>query len=96
MNTWAGGPLLLPEHRALRELRTALSRGDLPRPARRSAADWARIAAFTTIAELLRLLDEFKRRVEGGERLRLVEIKHPQVPGRLHIELAIESMPTTP
>jgi len=93
MTAWTGAPFLLPEHKALRELRIALSRGDLPRPARRTAADWARIAAFNTIAELLRLLDEFKRRIEGGERCRLVEIKRPQEPGQLRIEIMIETIP---
>jgi hypothetical protein len=96
MTSSTGGRFLLPEHKALRELRIALSRGDLPRPALRTAEDWARLAAFTTIVELLRFLDEFKRRIEGGERCRLVEIKRPQEPGRLRIELAIELIPTAP
>jgi hypothetical protein len=95
-NGRTGAPFLLPEHKALRELRLALSRGDLPRPARRTSADWARVATFSTIAELLRFLDEFKRRVEGGEPCRLVEIKQPQQPGRLRIEIVIESMSAAP
>jgi hypothetical protein len=96
MTERTGTRLLLPEHKALRELRTALSRGVLPRPAMRTAHDWARLAAFTAIVELLRVLDEFKRRVESGERCRLIALEQPCERGRVRIEIVIEALPTAP
>ena len=85
--------LALPEHKALCDLRAALANGGLPRVDRRTAYDWARIAAFHTIAELLRILDQFKRRIEEGERFRLVHRERPREPGRLHVEIVIEPNP---
>jgi hypothetical protein len=88
--------LVVPEYRAMCELRTALSRGVLPRWDRRAAHDWARLAAFHAIAELLRILDEFKRRIERGERCRLVHREKPQEPGRMQIEIVIEPIAAAP
>ncbi len=83
--------LLIPELRTLRELRAVLARGGLP--ARRTAESQARIAAFRTVEELLRLLDEYRERVERGARCRLVEREHGREPGRLLLELRIEEGP---
>ncbi len=84
-------PLAAPEFAVLRQLRGTLARGGLP--ARRTPEDHARIAAFRTVAELLVLLDEYRRRVESGDRCRLVEREHDHKPGRLLIEVAIEVEP---
>jgi hypothetical protein len=86
-------PLALPEIRALRELRRALSFGGLTPSHRRSPEDCARIGAFRVLQELLHLLDQFRRRVEQGERVRLVEREHIRESGRLLIELVIEARP---
>jgi hypothetical protein len=80
----------------MRELRAALARGGVPRLERRTAHDWARIAAYHTIAELMRLLDHFKRRVEQGEPCRLVYLEKPHEPGRLQVEIVIEVVDSAP
>ncbi len=82
--------LAIPEMKTLRELRRALARGGLPPIAKRGPEDFARIAAFRAVTALLGLLDDDRRRVERGERCRLVEHEHPILPGRLIVELVIE------
>jgi hypothetical protein len=86
----------IPELRLLQELREALARGGMPPPDKRTPEDSARIGAFRTVAELLHLFGRLKRRIEGGERCRLVEREHAREPGRLVIELVIESMEVPP
>ena len=88
----ATASLAMPELRALRELRRALARGGLPSMDRRTPEDHARIASFRAIEELLQLLDQYRRRVDGGERCRLVELEQAHAPGRLHLEIAIETV----
>jgi len=83
--------LAIPEIRELREARRALARGGIPPLDKRTPEDGARIAAFQTITALLRLLDEYKRRVEDGQHCRLVEVDRGLQPGRLLIEIAIEA-----
>jgi len=85
--------LAIPELKTLRELRRTLAYGGIPAADKRTPEDDARIAAFRAIEELLRLLDEYRRRVERGEHCRLVEREHPLEPGRLLLELAIEVRP---
>jgi hypothetical protein len=63
----------IPEIEAMRDLRRALARGGLSPINMRSPEGCARVAAFYVIVDLVRLLDEFKRRLEAGERL-LIEI----------------------
>lgn len=82
--------LLIPEFKTLRELRRVLGRGGLPALDKRTPEDSARIASFRAIEELCRVLGEYKRRVENGERCRLVEREHGSEPGRLHVEFVIE------
>ena len=92
----AGEPvrrLAIPEIKALRELRHVFARGGLPAPDRRTPEDHARIAAFRMLEELLRFFEQFRHRVENGERCRIVEREHPREAGRLIIELAIEVQP---
>ena len=86
-------PLAAPEFTTLRDLRRALARGGLRSPSQRTPEDHARIAAFRTLEELLRLLEDYRRRVEGGQRCRLVEREHPHEPGRLLFEFVIEVEP---
>ncbi len=83
----------VPEDAALRALRRALARGRLAGGGRRTPEDDARNAAFRTLEELLALLDEMERRVERGERCRLVEREHPREGGRMVIEMVIEPAP---
>jgi hypothetical protein len=85
--------LAIPEIKTLRELRRVLAHGGLPAPPKRTSVDCARIASFRTLEELCRLLDEFRRRVEAGERCRLVEREHGTESGRMLIEIAIEVAP---
>jgi hypothetical protein len=85
--------LVIPELRTLRELRRSLARGGLPAASQRTPEDWARLAAHRSIAELCRIIDEYRRRVESGERVRLVEHELPTEPGRMRVELVIEVVP---
>lgn len=85
--------LAIPEIHTLRELRHALARGGMPPIAARTPEDDARIAGFRVIQELLAMFEEYRRRIEDGERCRLVERKHPREPDRLLLELAIEAQP---
>jgi len=85
--------MVIPEFETLRKLRDALARGGLRALGERTPEDHARIAEFETIASLLRFLEEFKRRVEAGERCRLLQVKRRHDPGRLSIEIAIEAQP---
>jgi hypothetical protein len=79
----------LPEIRTLRELRRALSFGGLTPAARRSPEDHARITTFRILEELLHFLDKYRRRIEAGETLRLVEVEHARADGRLVIEFEV-------
>jgi hypothetical protein len=84
-------PLALPDIKALRELRRALSYGGLTPGARRSPEDHARITTFRVLSEMLFFLDNYRRRVEAGEALRLVEVDHQRTHGRLVIEFEARS-----
>jgi hypothetical protein len=84
-------PLAAPEFTTLRELRRAFSIGGLP--AERTPEAHARIAAFCVIGELLRLLDEFRRRIRAGQRCRLVVHEQTSEPGRLALHVTIEAEP---
>jgi hypothetical protein len=80
---------LIPERYALRELRRALAPGGLPPRDRRTPEDHARIASFRAIADLLTLLDEYRRRIERGARCEMVEREHVREEGRFLVEIAI-------
>lgn len=73
----------------LRVARKKFSRGGLP--AQRRPEDDARIAVFCVLKPLLELLAEFSRRIRRGERVRLVSKEQPRTPGRMVLEVAIES-----
>jgi hypothetical protein len=79
---------VIPEHGLLSELRHMLSAGRVPA---QTPEDHARGASFRVVAALLLFLAEFKRRVERGDRLRIVEREHPSQPGRLIVEFTIEA-----
>ena len=81
-------PSATPEFAALRELRQRLSRGGLP--SQRTPTDDARLTAFMTIKELLRIVDVFRRRIQQGEALRLRHIEHESSSARVFIEIVIE------
>ena len=81
--------LTIPGMRELQQLREQLAAGGLPAPNRRTPAEDGRIAVFTAIVALLRLLRAFKARVESGEACRLVAEERPSAPGRLVLEIAI-------
>ncbi|MFT3764773.1 MAG: hypothetical protein QM820_04545 [Minicystis sp.] len=83
----------MPELRALRELRGDLARGKLLPLDKRAPGDDARLAAYRTLAELLSVIEEYRRRVERGARCRLVEREHPCEPGMLVLEFAIVEEP---
>lgn len=97
----AGGPsgrtprrsVAIPEMGTLRELRHALARGGMPPVATRTPEDHARLATFRVIQALLALFEEYRRRIERGERCGLVERQHPHEPDRLVIEIGIEAQP---
>lgn len=83
--------LAIPELRALQDARYVLARGGKPPAGERTPEDCARISAFHTLSLLLRILLRFKRKIEDGERCRLVEREHAFEPERVVIELAIEA-----
>jgi len=85
--------LAIPEIKAMRELRHALAAGGMPALDKRTPADSARIAGFRLLVELLRLYERFRRRVEAGERCRIVERERPREADRLILELEIEGQP---
>jgi uncharacterized membrane protein YccC len=82
--------VVIPELDTLRKLRDVLARGGFRAAAARAPEDHARIALFETIAAVLRLLDQFKRRVESGEPCGLRWVRHDSIPDRIVIEIAIE------
>jgi hypothetical protein len=85
--------MVLPEYEAMRELRRELARGGLPPVHARTPADMARIASFRALEELMRFLSEYRRRIDAGERCRIVEHESPRVAGRLDLHLMIEVDP---
>lgn len=86
----------IPEIEALRELRRALACGGIPPLDKRTPSDCARIAAFYTVLDLVRLLEAFKSRFEGGERCRIVEVRRSHELRRFAIEFAIDSTTDVP
>jgi hypothetical protein len=84
-------PLAAPEFTTLRELRRLFSKGGLP--AERTPEAHARIATFCALTDLLRLLDEYRRRVRCGQRCRLRVHEQPSEPGKLSINITIEAEP---
>lgn len=82
--------MVVPERRTFQDLRRTLAQGGMPPVHKRTPEDYARIAAFRTLEELLAVLEEYRRRVEAGQTCRLVEREHVRVPGKLLVELVIE------
>ncbi|APR82603.1 Hypothetical protein A7982_07952 [Minicystis rosea] len=86
--------LTIPAVHELRELRIALARASLSAlDARASRTERARLASFRTIVVLLRVLEEFKRRVEAGEPCSLSAVDHTPAPGRYTLEFTIQAAP---
>ena len=85
-------PLASREFAELRVLRRKLGRGGLP--AHRTPEDDARIVAHAVLCELLRGLEDFRSRVQRGERVRLVWREEPSPPGIIRAEVTIESLAT--
>jgi hypothetical protein len=75
----------------LRALRRTFARGGLPPKEQRSPEEDVRIACFTVIADLLRVLEDFRVRVERGEAVRLAVREQMTAPGWMRVELAIEA-----
>lgn len=82
-------PTASPEFDTLRALRRKLGSGGLP--TLRTPEDDARISTFRVLRELLDLLAEFTRRVRRGDRVRLVSREQPSTPGRMVIDIIIET-----
>jgi hypothetical protein len=77
----------IPEHELLKRLRDmAAIRGDGGTP---EAS--ARLAIYRATAEVLRLLLELKRRIERGERCRVVEVEQTSELGELSLKFKIET-----
>ena len=85
--------MLLPGLVMMRELRRLLAAGGLPPADKRTPEDWARIAGFRVLEELLRLLDDYRRLIERGVRCRLIERAHVREVGRMVIEIVLEVQP---
>ena len=83
--------LTIPAVHTLRELRIALARPSLSASdVCASRTERARIASFRTIVVLLRVLEEFKRRVEAGEPCSLSATDDTPAPGRYILEFRID------
>ena len=82
-------PLAAPEFMTLRQVRAELAKGGML--AQRTPEDHARIAAFRTIEEFLRFVEEYRRRIPSGERCKLVERPHKSETGRVMLEFEIEA-----
>ena len=86
----APDPTASPDFELLRVLRKKFSRGGLP--ASRTPEDDARIAVFYVLRMLLDLLAEFTRSVRRGERPRLVVVEQSSTPGRMIVEVRMETV----
>lgn len=76
----------IPEHALLRRLREMVAiRGDGTTP-----EDSVRLALSRFVGDFLRLATELKRRVEAGERCRIVEVPQQAEPGTMLLKLKIE------
>lgn len=81
----------IPEYRTLRLLREMTGiHGDGSTP-----EDSARRATHAVICEVLRFMGELKRRIERGERCRVIEVERAIEAGMLSVKLKIvkEGMP---
>jgi len=83
-------PTAAPEFATLRRMRRTLARGGIP--ATRTPEIQAKLAAFSTLRDLLSLLDEFRKRVQRGERVSLVTTEQSSVAGHMRIEIVIEEV----
>lgn len=83
-------PFAVPELATLQRIRRLLASGGI----RRTPSGEARIASFRVVEELIRVLIEFKRRLDAGQRVRLVEVERPSTPGRFAVVLEIVSADT--
>lgn len=83
----------LPEIKTLRELRHIFARGGARTPDCRTPEDWARLASFEVVSGLVSMLEAYRRRVERGERCRLITQKHERPPTRFTVEIVIEEQP---
>jgi hypothetical protein len=81
------------EFATLRDLRQVFARGGLR--SERTPHHDVRLASFRVVVELLRLLEEFRRRIEEGERCRIVEREHARRPGQFVLEFMIEGATVT-
>jgi hypothetical protein len=79
--------------KSLRDLRQELAKGGIPPVGTRTPEESARLAAFHAVNELGHLLDQYRRRIQGGETCQLVVKEHAHELGRVVIEIAIEACP---
>ena len=81
--------LVAPVFHALRDLLRAFSRGGMPSRASRTPDEDARLVVFQTLNELVHVLDQFRRRAERGEAVRLLVTERAREMGRAIVEIAI-------
>jgi hypothetical protein len=74
----------------LRTMRRELVEGGFPPTSKRAPDDWLRFAAFAAINDLLRILNEYRRRTLRGDKCFIFERKHQQKLGHLTLELSVE------
>ncbi|APR77542.1 Hypothetical protein A7982_02889 [Minicystis rosea] len=78
-----------PAFHALRDVLRAFARGGMPSRASRTPDEDARLAVFQTLNELVLVLDQFRRRAERGEAVRLLVTERAREMGRAMVEIAI-------
>lgn len=89
-------PLALPAFATLRALRRELSRGGMPAENERTAEDQARIALFVVVSDVLRVLEDFRARVQRGEAVRLRTRPIDNTEGRARFDVTIEPVTIEP
>lgn len=87
-------PLASAPFQALRELLRTFARGGMPSRASRLPEEDARLVTYQTLNELVLLLEQFRRRVERGEPVRIVVIERGRQLGRAVVEISIVEEPT--
>jgi hypothetical protein len=72
-----------------REVLRMFSRGGMPARATRTPDEDAQLVVFRTLHDLVSVLEEFRRRVERGEAVRLFVAERRQELGRAVVEIEI-------
>lgn len=85
-------PLTPRAFATLREVRRELSRGGLPPEHERTAEDHVRIALFEVVSNVLRVVENYRARVQRGEAVRLRTRQIDNTEARARFDVTIEPL----